>query len=291
MKKERLNKEKNHSKKNPKEVIKYIWRVFWRPEMAILPGQLAFFIILSLVPIITLVVYGASFFDLSIEPIKALLETNLNPTIANMLIPIISGEPISISLLIMFIFMFYIASNGAASIIVTSNTVYNIPQKPWLKRRLKAIFITFILVTLYLFVLFVPAFAYQIIEAIDAFNIRPFIFNIITIMQGPITWIIIFIFIKIIYTVAPDLPILSKHMNLGAIFTTTGWVLISALYGIYVREFANHDLFYRDLSNLAILMLWIYFLSVIFIIGININHRTLEKMEIIGTNKNTDQKS
>ena len=270
------------SKKAVREKYQYIRKMYWRPEMTILPGQIAFFIILSLVPLITLIGYGASFLNLSIESIMELLETNLNPGVANMIEPMISGN-INTSLLVMFVVMFYIASNGPASIVVASNTIYNIPQKSWIKRRIKALALTFLLVILYLFVLLLPVFGYHFISAIDPFNLRPFLINTLHVLQVPISWLIIFIFIKIIYTVSPDQPILSKYMNLGAAFTTTGWVITSALYGYYVRNIAQHDVFYGGLSNLAILMLWIYFLSIIFVIGMSINYNTLEQF---GKNRN-----
>ena len=261
-------------KRGLKGIIRYIKRVYWRPEMNLLPGQLAFFIILSLVPLVTLVGYGASFLGLSIESITNILN-NLSPGISGMIEA--NGDSVGTSFLVFFGIMLYIASNGLASIIVTSNTIYNIPQKPWLHRRIKGIFLTIFLVSLYLFVLLIPALVYQLIAFVDAFNIRPILVNTITMLQVPITWLIIFIFIKIIYTIAPDKRISSKYMNLGAIFTTTGWVITSTFYGFWVRNFARHDLFYAGLANIAVLMLWIYFLSQIFVVGMSINYRTFEK--------------
>ena len=133
-----LTKENNPEKKGVKEFFISIGKMYWRPEMNLLPGQLAFFIILSLVPLITLIGYTASFFGLSIDPLTNLISTSLSPGVANMIEPIITGD-INISLLIVFITMLYIASNGPSSIIVTSNTVYDIKGKSWLKRRIKAL--------------------------------------------------------------------------------------------------------------------------------------------------------
>ena len=53
--------------------IKKLWKVLNRPEMVLLPGQLAFFLILSVVPIVTLVSYGASFLNLPVDFISNLL--------------------------------------------------------------------------------------------------------------------------------------------------------------------------------------------------------------------------
>ena len=61
-----------------KQFFLNVWDILGKPEMVILPGQLAFFVILSLVPIITIIGYGASFFDISIDTIVSFLEENFS---------------------------------------------------------------------------------------------------------------------------------------------------------------------------------------------------------------------
>ncbi len=269
-----------------KKFLRNVSEIARKPEMSILPGQLAFFVILSLVPIFTLIGYGATFFDISIESLVKLIEVQFNAATTEMIVPIISGQAIDIKLFIMFIIMFYIASNGADSIIIASNEIYQIKQSSWFKRRIKAIFLTLLIVILILFVLLVPAFGTKIIDAVDYFNIKSTLANILEIIQGPISWLIMFTFIKIIYTISPDRPLPSSQVNLGAVFTTFGWVLTTAIYSYYIKNFARYDLFYAGLSNIAVLMLWIYFFSYIFVIGMSLNSKVeLEELEITGTIK------
>ena len=139
-----------------KQFFLNVWDILGKPEMVILPGQLAFFVILSLVPIITIIGYGASFFDISIDAVVNFLEENFSREVIKSIVPIISGDALDFKLLIMFGIMFYIASNGADSVIIASNEIYQIKQSSWLKRRFKAILLTFIIVTLMLFILLVP---------------------------------------------------------------------------------------------------------------------------------------
>ena len=281
---ERFKKTYKNRIKYVKKFFKRVWEVLGQPEIAILPGQLAFFVILSLVPIITLIGYGASFFGISIDTIINTLKDNFSSGVADMMIPIISGKVIDLKLVIVFILMFYIASNGANSIIIISNEIYNVKQSSWLKRRLKAIFLTIAIVILILFLLLVPAFGTKIIDAVDYFNIKSTLANILEILQGPISWVIIFIFIKVIYTISPDKALPSSRLNIGTAFTTVGWVIITELYSYYVNNFAHYDIFYAGLSNIAVLMLWIYFLSYIFVIGISLNSKVeLEELEITGS--------
>ncbi|MDD2409674.1 MAG: YihY/virulence factor BrkB family protein [Bacilli bacterium] len=281
---EKFNKTYKQRIKYVKKFFKRVWEILGQSEIAILPGQLAFFVILSLVPIITLIGYGASFFGISIDTIINILKDNFSSGVAEMMIPIISGEVIDLKLVIMFILMFYIASNGADSIIIISNEIYNVKQSSWIKRRLKAIFLTIAIVILILFLLLVPAFGTKIIDAVDYFNIKSTLVNILEIMQGPISWVIIFIFIKVIYAISPDKALPSSRLNIGTAFTTVGWVIATEFYSYYVDHFAHYDIFYAGLSNIAVLMLWIYLLSYIFVIGISLNSKVeLEELEITGS--------
>ena len=95
-----------------------------------------------------------------------------------------------------------------------------------------------------------------------------------------------FIFVKLIYTLAPDKKISSKYVNIGAAFTTIGWTFVTAIYSYYANNMANYALFYGNMSNIIILMIWIYIISYIFVIGILINANEYQFLE----EKITDKK-
>lgn len=267
-----------------KRLIKKIFEILSKPDMAVLPGQIAFSTILSLVPIITLIGYGASLFDISMDSIVEIIENSMGSNIANLVEPIITGKTLDFTIIIMLIVMFYFASNGPASIIFSANQIYEINQTSWIKRRLKAIGLTLLIVVLYLFLLIFPAFGELLIDAIDYFNIKPFLTNILEILHGPISWIIIFFFIKVIFTISPNKKIPSSRINIGACFTTIGWIIATRIYSFYVAHFARYDLFYAGLSNIAVLMLWIYFLSYILVVGLSLT-ADFEKSELAKTGK------
>lgn len=128
-----------------------------------------------------------------------------------------------------------------------------------LKRRIKAMIMTFLVIVLYLFILLVPVFGSKIIDAIDYFNIKSVLTSLLGIMQGPISWVIIFIFIKVIFTLAPNKSVDPVRINVGAIFTSLGFIVVTHFYGYYVNHFAKYDIFYAGLSNVMVLLLWIYF--------------------------------
>jgi membrane protein len=270
-----------------KKFFKNVLSVIKRPEMSILPGQLAFFFVLSVVPIVTLITYEASFFHLSTDFITNFIRKAFSDEVVDLIVPIVSISNVNFTFFLTLIVGFYVASNGAASIIVTSNAIYGIPDSGFFKRRVKAIIMTFIIVLLFIFILVVPVFGQNIIDMVQYVNLNShitdtmvFAFNL---LKGPVAWFIIFCLIKILYTMAPDRRIPSSYVNYGAVFTTVMWIVITALYSYYINNFANYAIFYGGLANIVMLMLWIYFLAFIFVIGMALNHKEEEiKLEKTG---------
>ena len=176
---------------------------------------------------------------------------------------------------IFYISTFILASNGPHSMIIGSNLLYNIKSKGALNGRIKALIMTVILVILFLFVLAVPAFGDQIVklitDTIPSAKVDKTIVNIYHLLKYPTSLLIIFFFIKLLYTMAPDKNIKSKNTTVGAMLTTFGWIVATEIYSFYVKDFAGYNLLYGSLSNLIILFLWIYLLSYIFVLGMALN--------------------
>ena len=263
-----------------KSVFKNLLEIIGKNEMRILPGNLAFFLVLSVVPIITLVGFIASFFNIDLNMIINAMQNTFPKEVSELLIPFISGKGIDINVGISMVTGFIIASNGAHSIIVASNTLYNISNDDYLKRRIKAFLMTFLLVILFIFVVVVLAFGNHILAAILNLgifkNISRTIYPVFVYAKWPIAYFLIFFLLKVLFTMAPDERIPSRFVNKGVRFATLGWMLATAIYSFYVNHFANYDIFYGGLSNIIILMIWIYILAYILVLGIAINTNNYE---------------
>lgn len=267
-----------------KRKIKHFWKnfktVLKRPEMSVLPGSFAYYLVLSIVPTITLITYAASFFNVPSNFIFEFLAKALNEDIASLVVANFGGTNLGMKFYVSLIMAIIIASNGAASIITTSNAIYGIKNAGFIKRRIKSLVMTVFLILLIIFMLAVPVFGEKIIELIKYVNLNEsfteqiaYVFNII---KGPISWFIIFILVKILYTLAPDRLLPSKYVNYGAIFTSVTWVIITAAFSYYISNIAVYDVFYGGLANIVILMLWFYLLAYIFTIGMALNYREEE---------------
>ena len=221
--------------------------------------------------------------NLSTDVIYNFLATAFNENIASILAIKAAHTP-GLKYIITILVGYYFASNGAASIIVTSNTIYEIENTSFIKRRIKAFLMTFIIILLFIFMIIVPVLGSKITEMVAYVNMNQSVTNkilaVFNFLKGPITWFIMFIFIKMIYTMAPDKKIESRYVNKGAIFTTVGWILATNVYSYYISHYAKYDVFYGGLANIIVLMLWFLILAYILTIGIAVNHKVeVEELE------------
>jgi len=72
-----------------------IWKLITRPEMLVLPGQLAYFFLLAIVPTITLMAYGASFFHLSFDFLTNFMSKAFGSDVSSLIMPIVTNVDIN----------------------------------------------------------------------------------------------------------------------------------------------------------------------------------------------------
>lgn len=266
---------KKKVKDNIKEFIKDFYKAYRKPEIVILPGNIAFYIILAIIPILSLVSLGASVLNLSTNVIYDFIAHSFSSDIADLILGVNLTNIGGINFIITIIVGLYVASNGTDAIILASNTIYNIENKSWLKRRFKALLMMFIFIILILFMLIVPVFGETIISLIKEVNMNELITNrivlVFELIEGPITWLIMFLIIKSLYAISRDKIVKTKVINYGALFTTIMFIVVTKIYSIYVTSYASYTALYGGLANIIVLMIWIYFLSLIFTIGMALN--------------------
>ncbi len=267
------------------------FKIITKPEMEVLPGHLAFSFVLSIVPTLTILTYIASIFHFDLHFINDFISQAFSQEFADMLLGTNMVVTADWNFFVTLIIAYIIASNGAASVIASSNMIYGIKNSKFLKRRLKSLVMILIIILLFVFLFIFSVFGNKIIEMLQFMDISEKIITnitlIISVLKGPISWFIIFFFIKIIFTMAPDKKIRSNEVNKGAIFTTIGFVVVTYIYSLYTTNFARYDVFYGNLASIVVLMIWLYLLSYIFTIGLALNYReeeiTLEKTQKLNT--------
>ena len=255
-----------------KRYLKRIIEIVSRPEMRILPGQIAFFMALSFVPIMTVIGLIASKFSIPINNLVSAVNSSLPTDIGKIIVSVLSSP--GTASIYSIILGFYIASNGACSIIITSNMLFKLKDSDYIKRRIKALIMLVILVLLFIFIIVVLGYGNTIFDLIIGYfriKLPGFTYYIFYLLKWLVAIIIIFILVKLLLTFAPDEQIPSQYMTRGTIFITISWAVVTSIYSIYANNFANYNVFYSSLANVVVLMIWIYILSFLLVLGIAIN--------------------
>lgn len=265
--------------------------VIKKPEMEILPGNLAFSLVISITPVLTLFVLLASFLPISTDTLMNFMIKTFPQDVSDILIPFISGTGFNLNVGVYLIIGFMIASNGLYSVITSSNALYKKESSTTIKRRIKAIMLAIMLIFLFVFILIVLAFGNTILKLfITLYPSSEFfesLYAIYVFLKWPLGFIAIFLNINLIYALAPDSAVPSKYTRKGALFTTFAWMVVTSIYSYYVSNIANYDAIYGGLSSIMVMMIWIYILSFIFVLGIALNASSY-KMEK-NTNNNESE--
>ena len=258
-----------------RDFILKIFKYLSKPELRILPGQLAFFLVMTIIPMGAIIITLCAALSISVETIRVAINESIPSVLADILNNIIVGHGINFNIIIFYFSALLLASNGTYSMINISNEIYRIEPRNVISRRIKAIAMIFIVVGLLIFLFAVPIFGTTLSEIILQITgnskIVLVIHQMLSILKYPIILGLLYFNLRLIYMIAPDEEIPSRTTNKGAIFTSVGWVLSTEIFSFYLEKFATYDIFYGSVSNVLVLLLWVYLLSYIFVLGMIIN--------------------
>jgi membrane protein len=256
-------------------------------ELGVLPGSLAYSFFLAIIPILSLLFYLLSSFNLPLDMVQNFLSDTFPEGVVNLLQPIFT-DTITMNSIITLVIAIMVATNGCNAIILASNTIYNIENTSIVRRTIKSLFLTIVMIILIAFVVVVPLFGKSILNVLLKIFVgqEKFLTTLFLILRVPVSLVVIFAIIKLLYVVAPDQRINSKYVNRGTAFTTICWLIVTYIYSFYINNIARYDLVYGNLTNIVILLLWFYILAYVFVIGLYLNrHKTDTEIEKTNTYK------
>ena len=79
------------------------------------------------------------------------------------------------------------------------------------------------------------------------------------------------------FTALPNRPLHLRDSLPGAFLASSGWLIFSQLFGIYVEHFTDYTTLYGNVAAMAVGMLWLYFCMYILFFGGAVNSRLLQK--------------
>ncbi|MBC1212183.1 YihY/virulence factor BrkB family protein [Listeria booriae] len=239
-------------------------------------AQLTFYILLSILPM--MLVFGnlIPLFPIPKEEIYNTLQTFMPPEVYEILHPVIesmltnaSGTAISLGL----ITAIWSASKCFSALQEVLNIVYQAPdRKNFIVTRIMSFLMMLVIIVVIGAVVFVFAFGEQIVTFLqDQFDLKLDALADLGAAKWFITPIFLFILFLIIYWLVPNVKWKIRKSVVGALFATIGWLAATELLSAYVSFQGDKILGFGSLSIMIVIMLWLYFVSIILLLGAFIN--------------------
>jgi membrane protein len=164
-------------------------------------------------------------------------------------------------------------SNGMASVMTTLNVAYDVEDnRPWWKRRLLSILLTFGFALFILTSLILIVFGPRIGEALASrLGLGPLFSLAWSVLNVPVVVFLVLVGIALVYYFAPATKQHWRWVTPGSVVALVLWLAMSFGLRFYVGNFADYGATYGSIGGVILLMLWLYLTGVALLIGAEIN--------------------
>lgn len=278
-------------KKLLKEYTQNLIESIIRDDFANAAGEMAYMTTLGLFPFMLFImaVFGSLGKTFFVNKIIFGLSTIAPPSVIDLINGVLNEVVIFKSGKLMAITGFFVTlfltSNAIAVIIKGLNRANNVVEnRTFIKVRLLAILMVFVN-TFFLFIAINLIVLGQVILNFLGFYfaLPSEIIDMVLITRWPVAFLMLFLLSSINYYVLPARDYSKKRKSVipGALFFCIFWLIGSWGFSLYVNALGTYNRVYGTIGTFAILMIWLYYSSIIFLIGGQVNNQTLKKLLIL----------
>lgn len=271
------------NKKRAKEVAINVFVRMQKPYYQGVAAELAFFFLMSMVPLFIIIGEFLGVFSLSIDVVEKLLGEYVSAEVAGSLIGYINYTPSGTISVLFLIFALWSASKAQFSMIQIANYTYTglNSGKGFVRERLRAMITVVATILLLVFSLAILVYGEPIINVISLYVEKilfiPFRFNELWyVLRWPVGIAFYFFGITFINYILPSKRLPLKKIIPGSAVASAGMLVVTWAYSFYMSRFSNYDLFYGGLASVIGLLFWFYILGYVIVIGVVFNAALLE---------------
>jgi membrane protein len=234
--------------------------VAWYFFLAIFPSIIFLFTLIPYVPI-------ENFQVLLFEQLRDpdVIPPEIFKTVENTILEIMTQQNSGL-LSLGFVLALWFSTNGFSSLIGAFNhTYHSLETRTWLQRRIVSIVLSLITA-----VLLISGCAFLIYTEKLAGK-SGFIHYLILSGRWIFLFGLLFLFISMVFYLGPSKKNKWKFLTAGGTFSTLLSVIASVGFAWYVANFGNYNKVYGSIGSLMVVMIFIYFNSLILLLGFELN--------------------
>lgn len=255
--------------------IRKVLKKLKRDRVNVYAAQAAFFILMSVVPIVMLLMTILQYTPITEADVLNLLARIFPPAIQPELEKIVTGVYDSSFALLSgtAVAAVWSAGKGVMGISQGLNSVHHQEEtRSYFVVRLRSAVYTLGLLFSLILAIGILVFGYPLQKALIAHipvlrNIEGSVFGI----QTVIALVLLASLFILMYEFLPNRRLKFKNQVLGAVFTSLGWAIFSNAFSLYLELADNFTTIYGGLAVLVVIMLWLYFCMYILFLGAELN--------------------
>lgn len=184
-----------------------------------------------------------------------------------------------------FCITLFLSTNTMAIIAKGLNRAYKVKEtRNFIYSRLLALVMVFVHTLVLFLSITLIVFGKVIIKFLVTYiGMTQHLANIMLFVRWPIAFLTLFILAYLSYYILPDLTgneRLRRHSAFpGTIFFCISWLIGSWGFSIYINNLHTYNFVYGTIAGFAIMMMWMYYTSLLILIGGEINSQLYEKLE------------
>jgi len=239
--------------------------------LAVFPALIFLFTLLPYIPISDLPYVEGEDFQQSLQSLigELAMLKQVSTTIEDLL-KNPRGDLLSFSVLLSL----FLSTNGMMELVQTFNKIYKtIEKRGYWYTRLNASLLTVILALVFftgILVLIFGSLALNFMLENGIIN-QDLLYYSIYGLKFLVLFILFLIAFSSIYYFGPALHNKWKFISIGSVIATLLSILVSFLFSFYITNFGTYNKIYGSIGAMIALMVWIYMVSVILLVGYEIN--------------------
>ena len=251
-------------------------------------GQSAFFLTLSIVPLVIFTVSLMQGLHFPVEFIRASFGKILSENDTNRMIDYLDNvyeSSVGVSV-VSLVFTLWSAAKGIHAITNGLNRIHvAFESRNWFLLRLRSMGYTLVFFLVLLVTMTTVVFGDSINRMVSPhLKYFPFVLALVYYLRYVIVFLYMILMFAMIYRNIPNLSrkerkVYGMRCQLpGAVFSAVSWVALAWGIGIYVNDFNGYSI-YGGLTRIAVLMVWLYFCMVCLMLGAEFNFVFHEKID------------
>jgi len=258
---------------------KAVWQEFTEDRGLLLAAAIAFYMTLSMIPLLLLMVSVAAFFISPAQAqsiganLTARFGAGIGGAIRDQVLSVVQnrGALTGISLLVGF----WAGSQVFVIIQVALNAIWEVDERRplWVRRglALAMVIVVGIIVLLAVAVNFLITALGHLNIPILGFELGSIPWFITILFNFVLPWLLITLAFLIIYRFLSARKVTWRMALPGAIIAGFIWTILLLIFSWYTANFANYSVLYGSLGGLVLLMLWFNYSAMILLLGAEIS--------------------